>query len=331
MLPSSATITATLGDEPSPPHPRTDWVRAGLNTNQPIWGVRGGLLWAIAPAGFRGREPRGLIRLGYPIINGNSYDLINFIAIEPIVRGHRGFSELEMSKLDGLPGKRIWSENANPPGASNLWPGQLSQSEGTERLEVPLAIEKFENGAHVRIVTHQRSNRPDELELAVFAEDDSDPLDYCILTATMGNMARTRQLWLKDRVVSSLELYPTYKQPDFAPHRQFGLAGLHRIKDGDILVAVTNDEQNPPSVFPFPGSEDWHYAGMKVTQFWRVPAADVQPDLQVVVNGRYMYWRSHQPVPGGIAFENFELRQKFHQGQCFVFGITRAVPKELGF
>src|SRR5207248_2453069 len=135
-----------------------------------------------------------------------------------------------------------------------------------------------------------------------------------ILTATMGNMARTRQLWLKDRVVSSLELYPTYKEADFAPHRQFGLAELKRINGGDVLVAVATDEKNPAAVFPFPGSEHWHYAGMKVTQFWRVPAADVQSDLQVVVNGRYTYWRSRQPVPGGIAFENFELRQKFRSG-----------------
>jgi hypothetical protein len=45
-----------------------DWVRAGLNTNQPLWGVRGGLLWAIPPGGFRAASgPRGLIRAGYPV------------------------------------------------------------------------------------------------------------------------------------------------------------------------------------------------------------------------------------------------------------------------
>ena len=324
-------VPAVCGNEPSPTRPRPDWVRAGLNTNQPIWGIRGGLLWAIAPAGFRAGEPRGLIRLGYPVIADDGYDLINFIAIEPIVHGHRGFSELEKSQLDGLPGKRIWPEIAHPAGPTNLSPGHLSRTQGMEQLEIPLAIEKFDNGAHVRLVARQRSDRPDELELAVFQEDDSAPLDYCILTATMGNMSRTRQLWLKDRVVSSLGLYSTYKEADFAPHRQFGLAELHRSKDGDVLVAVTTDEQNPAAVFPFPGTEHWHYAGMKVTQFWRVPSADVQPDLQVVVNGRYMYWRSHQPVPGGIAFENFELRQKFRPGQRFVFGITRAVPNQLGF
>ena len=79
-----------------------DWIRPGMNTNQPVWGIRGGLLWAVAPAGFRPGEPRGLIRLGYPVLPEKRYDLINFIAIEPIVGGHRGFSELEHSQLDGV-------------------------------------------------------------------------------------------------------------------------------------------------------------------------------------------------------------------------------------
>ena len=46
---------------------------------------------------------------------------------------------------------------------------------------------------------------------------------------------------------------------------------------------------------------------------------------------RVRYWRSRHPIPGGIAFENFELRERFHDGQRSVFGITRRTPGELGF
>lgn len=74
-----------------------DWVRPGINTNQPVWGVRGGLMWALPPGGFRPRgEPGGLIRVGYPILTNGAYDLVNFIAVEPIVRGRKGFSELKL-------------------------------------------------------------------------------------------------------------------------------------------------------------------------------------------------------------------------------------------
>jgi hypothetical protein len=177
-----------------------DWVRAGMNTNQLVWGRRGGLLFAIDPAGFRPREPRGLIRLGCPILPGGGYDLVNFIAIEPFVLGRRGFSELERSALDHVTGKRLW---AGGSGADKTKPalesGELSTlASGVERLEVTLHVERFDNGAHVRIVISQRSDAPDELCLAIHTEPDSARMDYCVLTATMGNMARARQLWLRD-------------------------------------------------------------------------------------------------------------------------------------
>lgn len=312
-----------------------DWVRAGLNTNQPLWGARGGLLWAVPPGGFRSASgPRGLIRVGYPISTNGSYSLINFIAVEPIVRGQRGFSELEMSALDHARGKRIWAvgdTNLAARGAQQvLVPGRLSQpSPGVEQLEVTVRVEPFDNGARVRLAVSQRSDAPDEIQVAVHADPDSAPLDYCILTATMGNLARARLLWLKDEVVSSLRLYPDYQGEGFAPHRSYSLDRLARTPSGDVLVAVTTDEDDPASVYPFPGRQLWHYGGAKVTQYWKKPRGTAHDDLHAAVNARYTYWQTRRPIPGGVAFENFELRERFHDGQTFTFGITRKTPAQL--
>jgi hypothetical protein len=30
-----------------------------------------------------------------------------------------------------------------------------------------------------------------------------------------------------------------------------------------------------------------------------------------------------------LAFENFELRERFYEGQTFLFGITRSTPEQL--
>lgn len=158
-----------------------DWMRAGFGTNQPVWGSVGGLQFAIAPAGFRPNEPRGLIRVGYPILRSGRYDLVNFIAVEPVVDGEKGFSELERSRLDDVPGKRF-------------------------SVSAPLG---------------SRS---------------SDP-----------------------------------------------------------------------------------------------PLHPVRPDLHAGVNARFTYWMSRRPIPGGIAFENFELRESFYEGQEFTFGISRKEPHDLGF
>jgi hypothetical protein len=199
---------------------------------------------------------------------------------------------------------------------------------GVEELTVPLTIERFDNGAHVRLVLTQRSDAPDELQLRIHSQPDSAPMERCILTATMGNKARTRLLWLKGGPVSSLTLYPDYRGSDFAPHRFFALDRLPRAPGGDVLVATTNDEDDP--IAASAGlARFWQYRGTKVTQYWRKSAAEVPADLQCAVNGRYTYWMSKKPLPGGIAYENFELLERFRDGQQFTFGVTRRSPDEL--
>jgi hypothetical protein len=89
---------------------RGEWVRSGMTTNALVWGVEGGLQFALHPGGFTKGDggPRGLIRIGYPTLMNGGYDLINFIAVEPIVNKSKGFSELEKSSSEGKPGKLFW-------------------------------------------------------------------------------------------------------------------------------------------------------------------------------------------------------------------------------
>ena len=244
-------------------------------------------------------QPPGLVRLLYPTLPDGGYDLINFIAIEPIVRGRRGFSELEPRQL-----------LADPSGKT-------------------IRVEKFANGAHVRLEVTQRPEAPDEITFTVRKEPDSAPMEYCILSATMGNKARTRQLWLKDGVVTSQSLFGNYRGDGFARHAVFRLSRLARTARGDVVAAVTTDEKDPAAARPFPGTRLWYYGGGPVTQYWKKTKESVRGELEVAVNARYTYWKSNKPIPGGVAFENFEMCERFHDGQQFTFGITRRAPGEL--
>jgi hypothetical protein len=133
----------SLVERPSPPSQATasvvEWVRAGVNTERPQWGPRGGLLWGLPPQTGRPDGPRGLIRLRYPVLASGHDDLINFIAVEPVVRGRKGFSELEHSELDFVTGKRLWviEPDAGDPSEDGLYPGPLARLEsGVESLTV---------------------------------------------------------------------------------------------------------------------------------------------------------------------------------------------------
>jgi hypothetical protein len=313
-----------------------DWVRPGINANQPIWGARGGLQFAIHPGGFTRGEggPRGLIRIGYPTLPEGGYDLINFIAIEPVVGKTRGLSELEKSSVDGKQGRMFWaaaldSAKSNNNESAPVDPGTITTlPDGVEKLAVPLRIEKFANGAHVRLLLSMRSDATDELRLTVHTEADSAPMESCILTATMGNKARTRLLWLKSGPVSSLKIFGDYRESHFTRHSFFPLDRLPRTAGGDVLVAITTDE-NIPADSNAGLSRGWRYRGEKVTQYWRKPAADLHDSLRCAVNARFKYWMSQTPIPGGLAYENFELNEVFRDGQSFIFGITRRQPGNL--
>lgn len=309
-----------------------DWIRAGGDTNQPVWGIRGGLQFAIFPGSFIGGEggPRGLIRIGYPTLTNGGYDLINFIAIEPIVGQARGYSELEPSHFDGKRGKVFWSGAAPATNKETaaIGLGKISSlSKGVEELCVPIGVEKFDNGAHVRLILSQRSDAPDELRLTVFAEPDSAPIKSCILTATMGNKTRSRLLWLKDETASSLKIFGDYHDAGFAQQVSYPLARLPRNAAGDALVAISNDETNP--AIALTDDNFWKYRGEKVTQYWRKPAAELNDSLRCAVNARFTYWMSQNPLPGGLAFENFEFVDDFKDGESFILGVTKRLPAEL--
>ena len=308
------------------------WLRpAADGPAVPAWGHADGLRVGLWPA----PGPRGLLRIYAPYLGHPDGRMINYIAVEPIVEGKtaRGLSELEKSSLDGLPGKRFWSADA-PADPTPRLPerpsrGEVATEGGVEILRVWILVEPFENGTQPCLRLTFRADRPYEAGLAAFAQPKSRPMSACILTATMGNYARLRRLYLANRIVTAADLWPKFDGKDFAPHARFDLADLFRTREGYALVAATTDEKQPDRAEYAPNTgPGWKYQGAPATQYWRCETP--VPRLAVQVNGRSVYWASRTPIPGGVAFENFEMVAPFREGQEFWFGVTTRTPQELG-
>lgn len=289
---------------------------------EPRWGFADGLQVGIHPLG----GPRGLLRIYAPYLNHPRDRLINFIAVEPIVAGEetRGLSELESSKLDDAHGKRFWSadspDDSSPQQSNEPSRGVIQTIDGVEHLIVYILVERFENGAHVYLQLRFRADLPHEVGIATFAHADSAPLDYCIVTATMGNFARLRQLHLAKQIVTPGQLWRDYNGDHFTPHARFPLNQLRRTDAGEVVVEATTDEADPISAEYHPTTNrHWKYDGKKAVQSWRAAAPAEQ--LEALVNGRYVYWASRAPIPGGVSFENFELKEPFKQGREFIFAV----------
>ena len=308
------------------------WLQPAQNTKaQPVWGFVNGIRIGIAPLS----GPRGLIRIYTPYLGHDEFVVTNFIALEPIdkAKKHRGLSELEWSKLDNEHGKRFWSSDTpeTPSFPDQYYPahGVVENENGVETLTVYLFCETFDNGADVYVRVKFTAGKPYEFELTTNVTEDSDELDRFILTATMGNKARLRTLFLANgKAKEASQLWPDYKDSNFTEHNHTSLSEMIKDKRGGAWFISAPDEEDPTkAVYAEDTHTHWKYEGKKATQYWYCPVP--KNELEGVVNGRYTYWASKSPIPGGIAFENFELTEPFTSGQSYVFGITPVSPEEL--
>ncbi|GAB2622485.1 hypothetical protein [Pseudactinotalea suaedae] len=289
---------------------------------EPRWGHVDGLQVGLHPL----PGPRGLLRIYTPYLDQPRERMMNFIAVEPIPAGEtrRGFSELEPSALDDARGKRFWSADdptdATPRPATEPARGTIEMVDGVAHQIVFVLVERFDNGADVFLHLRFRADRPHEVAIGSYAREGSVPLEHLVITATMGNYPRLRELQLADRVVTPAELWPDFTGHAFAPHARFGLGELTRDASGAVVLAAAPDEADPVGVTyaedVYPG---WHFEGRRARQYWR--AADPHPAIEGLVNARASYWASESQIPGGAAYENVELLEPFRQGRELVFGV----------
>lgn len=327
------------------------WIQPKSEKGAAVWGIKNGIIFSLWPYGIEtangiyGGGPRGLVRIGVEK-NGKTY-LLNFLAIEPIVKGKMEFSEISPSLSDQKWGKLMWaSEDEN---ATAFYPtantkGVIAhpdpQNPLIEELTVYIFIEKFISGAHPYLKLSIRSDRPQEVGIQVFNRADSDEMEYCNITATMGNYARVRQLHLKDEVVDAKTLYEGYDGIDFVEKESYSADKLIHNKNGNYFAFATTNE-NLASLMKWPtdslaeAKSSWKYRpAIKLTQYWRKEQMNEKTALHLRVNGRVKYWSGgsrniahYLPIPGGPAFENFELREKYLPGQKSFFGITEMSPE----
>lgn len=308
------------------------WLQPAQKTKaQPVWGFVNGIRIGIAPLS----GPRGLIRIYTPYLGHDEFVVTNFIAFEPIdkAKNSRGLSELEWSELDNVRGKRFWSGDTPeaPSFPDQYYParGVVANENGVETLTVYFFCETFENGADVYVRVRFTAGKPYEFELTEYTTEESGELNRLVLTATMGNKARLRTLHLADgKTKEGGVLWPEYKDSNFTEHNHTRLPEMIRDKNGGVWFIASPDEENPAkAIYAENTDSHWKYVGKKATQYWYCPKPS--NELEGIVNGRYTYWASKSPIPGGIAYENFELTEPFRSGQSYIFGITPLSPEEL--
>jgi hypothetical protein len=230
-----------------------DWIRPADARSPSVWGIRGGIVFSLWPhdveTGWPDSRirPRGLIRIGYEQ-DGLVY-LINFVAVEPVVDSAWEFSEISPSVVDGEWGKLMWVGDTEEPGKfapHAITRGRITRPDpgnpDVEELSLYIFMEQFENAAHPYLKVTIRSDRPEEIGFEIFHHEGSAAMEWCALTATMGNYARARLLYLKDRVVDSRELYEGFDDIHFVEKSPYPVDELMRDPAGDVIALITTNE-----------------------------------------------------------------------------------------
>jgi len=332
--------------------PTDNWIRPENAKSPPVWGIHNGIVVSLWPASVESTQPnsdggpRGLLRIGYEF-KGVVY-LINFIAVEPVVDGDMEFSEVRPSRVDGKLGKLFWAAADTSGGYSPYanTRGIISHPDPkhseVEELSLFVLMEPFLDGAHPYLKLTIRSDEPGELGIQIFNHDKGATMERCALTATMGNYSRLRLLYLKDEVIDSRKIFGAYNDIEFDEKEPYPVNRMLKNKNGaPVVIAESNETFDELASWPqtpaYSAKWNWRYRPFyKLSQYWRVDAGGYDSSLKVRVNGRAKYWSggsneksNYVDVPGGPAFENFELREDYHSGQQFYFGLSLKSAKEL--
>src|SRR5262245_22476985 len=149
---------------------------------EPVWGIKDGIAIGLWPTS----GPRGLIRIYAPYLGQRRPRMVNYISIEPVVKGVRGQSELEAGRIGKGNGVAMWTADTleavqTPREPAAPARGKVERVGGHESLSFYLATEPFRNGAHPILEVILRQDRPHEVGLRIHAAKASTKMDSCVL------------------------------------------------------------------------------------------------------------------------------------------------------
>ncbi len=340
----------TTGSDKSP------WICPEPDSENPIWGVKDGIAFGVQKNGRpplmdnapQGTWAPGLLYIMWTDDDGRTH-FFNYIGFTLL--SSRGFEQSEPSRT------KFFADNIGYIDKLNTVRSQYGESSREYRdhvnldstppvelseaativgnvMTVVFRLSEFQkNDTSVYVIVKINKSRPREIEISsqnMFPQ--TRPLKYLHVSATAGSLARLRNLWLKNEIVNSKELFEGMKPGPmcFYELKFFGLQRLPLDSQRGITVYADNDETGE-WVGEFGSQTAPFYGRPKFYQYWRKYPGTYREDLKVTVNGRDYYFGGYlnpcgNEIHGGTVYENFDMAEEYYEGQSFWFGYTYVLP-----
>lgn len=343
-----------LFPRPGPPQNGDEdvWIYPESDDANPLWGVKNGIVFGTEKAemDFKpgGAWAKGLLRIGWRDEEGKSH-FFNYIGVTIIQLGSRVDSS-EIQRITFNPDNKDYASalqdllNQYPDNSSEVQdfisleknpPASLSQVTTFEddEMTVLFRLSTFQyTEAKIYLIIVVNRNNPREIKISTYnQEEEANPLNFIVISATWGNLARLRDLYLGNRTVNARELFEGEELGNwcFYPRVGFGVDELIVDEEGTVTVYAGNDEEG--EWIADLGNGAPYYDGEKFYQYWRKYAGSYSDELHVAVNGREKYFGGfvnpcgNKDITGGVSYENFEMIEEYYLGQTFWFGYDYTV------
>ena len=277
----------------------------------PIWGHKDGVQIGLAPTG----GPQGLIRIYAPHLGNAHPRVINFVSIEPTVRGQSGRDQSELQESRDRPGERGLSFWASETVESGPRPVKIPAGiyDAKNRvLRVFIHTETFANGAKpiVECVFDAKQSR--QVHFILHSAQDSAHMQWCTLSATMGNYSLLNRIGLRAGQFKTAQELWKNTQPEangFMPWKEWGASFLNKTPYRMYYATLTSTFDDPANAeYEADVPPEWRYHGPRSKITW---IAEPSANPIVAVNGRETFYGTDTRIPGGVSFENFEMRIRF--------------------
>lgn len=285
------------------------WILPENNNYNPVWGIVDGIAFGVQESG---KPPRmdnapggtwapGLIYVMFTDEKGETY-FFNYLGFS--VLGEKGLDQSEAEKIVFTPVSEKVKE-----GVLTVVFETSNFDKYNFPLEITLTVDK---------------SRPREIGISTRAIGSAN---YVHVSATAGNLGRIRNLYLKEETINAKDLYSGEEpgQGCFYPIKLFSLDRL-KVDSSGVIVYAGNDENG--WVGEWGSDVAPYYNKPKFYQYWRKYSGSYNSDLKVTVNGRDSYFSGFvnpcngKKVSGGVAYENFDMIEKYYDDQKFWFGYS---------
>jgi hypothetical protein len=260
---------------------------------------------------------------------------LNELAIKPRADDRYANSTTEQrTQAGGKLGLRFATSDSKQLSKKVWEPAEGVLSEDGKTLRLFVHPEPFSNRARPVIEIRFDAPHANRIGFRVHTASESTGMTECVLSAMSGSFADLRQLHFADgHVKTTKQMFESWPDEskltdkERSPWQTFSGEQFPLVDDGTLRQIRLTSDVSDYSTLKYAGavSTGWQYKALPSEQSWLCAA---ETPFTVALRARKSFRNGNGPIPGGPAFEDFELRTRLQPNQWIWYEVLPKTGKK---